>query len=299
MKSVLKKIIPKKTRRSMRESLNNIDLNYKKINKFCVNHTLSDKAKIDLKSSLEVIRRLDYDKAEILLHVDSEIEYITRLHSCKKEPEMIKWIENTFRQGDVFYDVGANVGAYSLVAAKHLDNKIKVYAFEPSCLNFTQLSKNIFINNCQDAITPMQIALANSTGMGTFNYSNFIPGGALHAFGENIDYKGDRFKPVYRQEIFSFKMDDLIEIFKIPAPDHLKLDVDGIEFDILKGAQKTLQAKKIKSIFIELDEGDGQSKEIEKYLISYGYEFASKHKYTPLDDDGPFSKTYNYIFVKK
>jgi FkbM family methyltransferase len=298
MKSVLKKIIPKKTRRSMRASLNTIDLKYKKINKFCVNHTLTDKAKIDLKSSLEIIRKLDYDKADIFLNVDSEIEYITRLHSCKKEPEMIKWIEDSFSKGDVFYDVGANVGAYSLVAAKHFDNKIKVYAFEPSCLNFVQLSKNIFINNCQEAITPVQIALSNATGMGTFNYSNFIPGGALHAYGENIDYKGDRFEPVFRQEIFSYKMDDLIEIFKLPPPDHLKLDVDGIEFDILKGAEKTLRAKKMKSIFIELDEGDGESEAIQKYIIGYGYKFVSKHKYTAIDDDGPFAKMFNYIFVR-
>ena len=73
--------------------------------------------------------RLDWKK-EILLTVKSNMELKTRSNSCKKEPETIDWLTDNLRDGDIFYDVGANVGAYSLVAASINDN-IKVYSFEP------------------------------------------------------------------------------------------------------------------------------------------------------------------------
>src|SRR5688572_14716010 len=62
-------------------------------------------------------RRLDYDRADIYLRVTSKVEGF-RIHACAKEPFTIEWIHGQLRAGDVLYDIGANVGAYSLVAAK-------------------------------------------------------------------------------------------------------------------------------------------------------------------------------------
>ena len=55
--------------------------------------------------------------------MDSDIEYDTRLRSCAKEPEMEEWFGKFFKEGDAFFDIGANVGSYSLMAAKLLDGK--------------------------------------------------------------------------------------------------------------------------------------------------------------------------------
>jgi FkbM family methyltransferase len=212
-----------------------------------------------LKSSINVTRKLDYKKSDIYLSIESDIEYSTRLASCAKEPEMITWFEKFFKEGDVFYDIGANIGAYSLVVSKLFNGKIKVYAFEPGFSNFGQLSKNIFINNCQESIIPLQIALSDQTGIDVFNYSNLTPGGALHALGEPTSYDGETFVPVFKQSIIAYQLDDFIRSFNIPAPNHVKIDVDGIEFKILQGAQGVLREFTSKSLMVEIDEDNPQT----------------------------------------
>ena len=68
----------------------------------------------------------DYDRQAIKMGVSSWIEYSIRLHSCKKEPETIAWIEGELSEASVLYDVGANVGAYTLVAAAYGGRAVRV-----------------------------------------------------------------------------------------------------------------------------------------------------------------------------
>ena len=88
-------------------------------------------------------------------------------------------MESNYQAGEVFFDIGANVGAYSLVASKFLDGDLKVYAFEPSFVTFSQLCRNIQLNALSSSIIPLQIVLAEQTGMETLNYSNLDPGGRV------------------------------------------------------------------------------------------------------------------------
>ena len=68
-----------------------------------------------VKSDLRPVGRLDYAANRIQMCVNSPWQPY-RLNSCAKEPETVAWIERNVRPGDTFYDIGANVGAYSLVA---------------------------------------------------------------------------------------------------------------------------------------------------------------------------------------
>jgi FkbM family methyltransferase len=211
---------------------------------------------------------------------------------------MITWFEKFFKVGDVFYDIGANIGAYSLVASKLFNGKIQVYAFEPGFSNFGQLSKNIFINNCQESIIPLQIALSDRTGIDVFNYSNLTPGGALHALGEPTSYNGEIFEPVFKQPIMAFQLDDLIRSFNIQLPNHVKIDVDGIEFKIIKGAQQLLREPRFKTLMVEIDEANPETQSIVNFLKDRGFTVDSKHKYAGGGQTGPASKLYNYLFRK-
>ena len=152
---------------------------------------LSDTDLIELRNGIKVTGKMDYARHDIYLHVDSMTEYETRLHSCRKEPDTVQWIEDSMKPGDIFYDVGANVGAYSLVAAKCFAGAVKVYAFEPAFLNFSQLCRNIFLNNCQETVFPLSVALSDKTIIDEFNYHDLVTGGSLHTLGETIDHKGD------------------------------------------------------------------------------------------------------------
>ena len=73
---------------------------------------------VRLKANLSPIVQLDYRRHRILLHADSPLG-LYRARACQKEPETVRWIEEFVRPGDVFYDIGANVGAYSLIASKY------------------------------------------------------------------------------------------------------------------------------------------------------------------------------------
>ena len=251
---------------------------------------------IEVKQRLGIVRRIDYERHEIFINVDSLTEYSSRLHSCKKEPETVEWIETLFEEGDVFFDVGANVGAYSLIACKFHGGAVKVYAFEPAFPTFVQLSKNIILNGCDEGIVPLQIALSERTGLETLNYHNVSPGGSLHALGESADNRGDVFEPVARQPVLAYRIDDLVEQFPIPAPNHMKIDVDGTELQILKGADHTVSSPLLRSIIVELEEGHQDRDQVVEFLSKRGLTLASRHRYLYGDEAGPSSRVYNYIF---
>jgi len=215
-----------------------------------------------------------------------------------KEPETIEWIE-TFEKGDLLWDIGANVGCYSLYAAK---KDISVMSFEPSAANFFLLQKNIEINKFDLKIQAFCLAFSDTSETGYLNMSSILMGGAINSFGnpiENIELMGDSWKVQFKQGMISFSIDDFIRNYHVPVPNHIKIDVDGIEDKIISGAQKTLSDKKLKSVLVELDENQVEyNKGIIDILEKSGLFLVSK-KHSPMFDSGHFSSMYNCVFVRK
>jgi len=232
---------------------------------------------LELRSGMKIAKALDYERQQILLNVESNTEYDLRLHSCKKEPDTVVWIESFIRSGDVLFDVGANVGAYSLVAAKFFDRKVRIYSFEPAFINFSQLCANIHLNNCDETIVPLPIGLSDRTSIERFNYRRLEVGSALHALGESIDERGAPFDAVMRQAVVSYRIDDLIKHLGLPQPNHLKIDVDGIELAVLRGASETLASSSVRSLDIEMAVGDKEN-QITAFLEAKGFRVHSKYK---------------------
>ena len=92
-----------------------------------------------------------------------------------KEPETLEWIK-TIPNGSVMWDIGANIGLYSIYAAKA--RNCRVYAFEPSVFNLEMLARNIFLNNLQQQITIVPIALSDMLSESLFQMSSTEWGGA-------------------------------------------------------------------------------------------------------------------------
>jgi FkbM family methyltransferase len=110
---------------------------------------------------------------------------------------------NLFKVQNYFYpyrilDIGANVGLYSVYAAK--SRNCNVFAFEPSVFNLELLARNIFINDLQLKITIIPIALSDKLGSNIFKMSSTSWGGALSTFGEDFDQNGNKFLDVFRKE---------------------------------------------------------------------------------------------------
>jgi FkbM family methyltransferase len=216
-----------------------------------------------------------------------------------KEPETIEWIDG-FAPNTVFWDVGANVGVYSLYAAKRRD--IRVMAFEPSAANYHILSKNIEINEMGSAISGLCIAFSDKSEVGYLNMSNTIPGGALSCFGQSQETYavcGKTYEVSFNQGMIGFTIDDFIEKFSPPFPNHLKIDVDSIEDKIIAGAAKTLENIQLKSVLIELDtEEKDYCKRVISALENAGLKLVSD-RHSQTYDYGEFSSMYNHIFVRE
>jgi FkbM family methyltransferase len=220
---------------------------------------------------------MDYESKEVRMFLDSTMQ-LNRLRSCAKEPETVAWIEKYIEPGDVLYDIGANIGAYSLVAHQHCGGRISIQAFEPSFSNYYQLCRNVILNGCQETISPHMIALARESGVSVFNYQSVEAGTALHTLGASVDYRGEAFKPIYLQKVLSFSLDDLVFRYDFPVPNHIKLDVDGIELDILHGADKVLNDPRIKSIMVETCEQREPAKLFIDFLEQKGFRLESQSK---------------------
>lgn len=251
---------------------------------------------ISLREKFHIVKKMDYRKSDIFLHIESEIDLNYRLHSCEKEPETVAWIES-FGYNEVFYDIGANVGVYSLVAAKSSGKKLSIYSFEPAFQNYPQLCRNIILNQCDECISPFQIALSDSTSLQYFHYHDLIAASSHHTIGEPV-FQSTAFKPVFRQPVLSFTIDDLVKKFKFPCPNHVKIDVDGNEVLILHGMRETLNDPHMQSILVEVDELSKECKEIVDFLQANHFRLQSKHKYVYEKVNESKNQLFNYIFVR-
>src|SRR5207247_11216921 len=126
--------------------------------------------------------------------------------------------------------IGANVGVYSLYAGLR---KLKVLAFEPSAPNYYVLNRNIEINGLDERVSAYCIAFNDRTRIDSFYMANTELGGALNSFGDQVDWQGNPLRSAMKQAMLGFTIDDFIHRFQVDFPNHIKIDVDGIENRII------------------------------------------------------------------
>ncbi|MDA8675802.1 FkbM family methyltransferase [Alphaproteobacteria bacterium] len=190
----------------------------------------------------------------------------------EKEPETLSWIDGMTRD-DVLWDIGANIGLYSLYAAKRHD--MKVISFEPSVFNLELLGRNCHINKACENVTIIPLALSDRTGSNLMKHSDTKWGGALSSF--SVDYGGDGevFSSVVEYKTLGISADDAVTKLMLPVPTYIKIDVDGIEHIILDGAGEIL--KKVKSVLVEVNDNfQEQAEMVTKILITSGFSLINK-----------------------
>ena len=217
----------------------------------------------------------------------------------EKEPETLEWIDNFDSKNKiVFWDIGGNIGLYSIYAALRYSN-IEIFTFEPSTSNLRVLSRNISLNQLDEKITICQFPLTDKNNSFLLMKENcFEEGGSMNSFGENFDYNGNLFTSNHQYKIYGTSINYLLDNNILKMPNYIKIDVDGIEHLILKGGNKYLNNPLIKSISIELNEDfSEQFNEVNKILKDNKFIF--KHKKRAAGCYGiKFDKIFNYIFIK-
>ena len=203
-----------------------------------------------------------------------------------EEPLMIRWLA-TFSDNDCFYDVGANIGSYSIIAAKKGAN---VFSFEAEINNLQLLYENVFLNSVTEKVFPIHIALHDETSVQTFFVRSFSKGDALHSISRPSIYI-DNFKG-FKISTLSMRLDDIIDTFKLPYPTRLKIDVDTNELNILMGAERVLNT--CKEVYIELYFNFQEHKLILEFMKDKGFEIIDQQK-----DYRPFMEEMVNILFRK
>ena len=234
----------------------------------------------DLPNFLSALRHL---KSSITVHsrglnfrltTDNWITKYRARSFNEKEPEILDWLDENLRDGDIFFDVGANVGLYSIYAALR-NKKAAVYAFEPEYSNLHQLKLNIINNNLYENVIPFGIALGDQAGLSYLHIQDLTAGAALATESNDSISKSFGKDVIWKEGIGTIHLDFLFEKFGI-QPNLIKIDVDGNEYKILQGGIKTFETTKLRSIYIEMIESLPDYVPIKTFLLDHGFRLQSK-----------------------
>ena len=251
---------------------------------------------------------IQLDAYKKLLIFNREINFFIPNHLTKsrvdtffiKEPETLEWIDS-FKNSDdlIFWDIGANIGLYSIYNALKNANSLTV-SFEPSTSNLRVLSRNISINNLEDNMQIVPLPLTNKENKFLMmKEGQFNEGGALNAFGESWNFEGKDFKSEMNYKLLGTTINYLLDNNILDVPDHIKIDVDGIEHLILEGASKYLKHKKIKSLSIEINENfKEQYEQVLQIMKQNNFKILHKKHNEDMFHENNQYITFNYVFVR-
>ena len=213
-----------------------------------------------------------------------------------KEPETLRWIDEFGGEG-AFYDIGANVGLFSLYYARTKAGR--VYAFEPSALNLRLLSLNVSDNDLSSRIVIVPSPLAERNEIATFQLSMLEEGGSMSTFGQDFGHDGAPLQSRLAYDTIGMSLDFMLASGLLSEPPSMmKIDVDGIEHLILRGAQETLTAPSLRSVLIEVNEDfRGLAQEVQQILESSGFRMRER-EHSQMFDEGDFSRTFNQVWIR-
>ncbi len=181
------------------------------------------------------------------------------------EPTFVDWLKRSLRATDVFWDVGANVGAFTLIAARMCRH---VVAFEPEPGARRHLEENIASNRLPN-VSVVPYALSDSDGR-----ARLVLGPAGNA-GMHSIVRGKECEASI--SVDTRKADTLLKVTALPPPTIMKVDVEGAEHLVLSGARTLLESGQVRAIVFEASEatpGKLLDKGLGDLLLDRGYEIS-------------------------
>ena len=182
------------------------------------------------------------------------------LHECHD----MGFVLHFLRKGDLFLDVGANIGSYTVLASGAVG--ADTISFEPVPKTFQHLLDNIYLNRIVDHVMPHNVAVGSKAG-------------ELEMMSDRDTVNRVVTNEVYFGEKVNVPVVTLDEILAGRVPKLIKIDVEGFETLVLKGAEQTLGDANLEAVLMELN-GSGKAYgfdeyEIHKYMINLGYKQCS------------------------
>lgn len=178
-------------------------------------------------------------------------------------------IAENLEQGGVFYDIGANVGFFTILAARCVGSSGRVVAFEPEPGNAALLRRNVERNGFAH-VTVMEKAVASQSGCDTLMLTTYCGSHALTRARKPVNVAGEI-------EIQTVEIDELLEKGQLDPPSLVKIDVEGSEYEVISGLTGTIEKYRPRIIY-ETDDaprafGSREQEEIkiERLLHERGY----------------------------
>lgn len=237
----------------------------------------------------------------IKMEIENEFEEHRFNSFFEKEPETIAWIQEMIKRGDILFDVGANVGVYTLFAAAFYQQDIQIFSFEPVYHNFNKLCKNIILNKFENICKPYSIGLSDKTSLCEIHVRSTVIGSACHSLSVSIEDLDSQ--SIFEQGVAVFSLDEIVEKGWVPSPTHIKIDTDGNEEKIIQGAKKILASDSVRSVLMEITDIDNAKERIVNMMKIAGFSmdhplnFRAEHSRVRREKAG---KGYieNVIFTK-
>lgn len=154
------------------------------------------------------------------------------------EYEEMTFVMHLLRPRDLFVDIGANVGTYTILASKVVG--AQTISVEPVPSTFVHLENNIFYNRIGDRVEARNVGLARSVGQ--------------LRFSTDLDTMNHVVDETYTGKTTHVDVISLDELLKDRCPLAMKIDVEGFERDVLAGGAKTLASRDLQAIIMEIND---------------------------------------------
>ena len=196
-----------------------------------------------------------------------------------KEAGTVDWLQRELRAGDVFLDIGANIGIYSLIASHLVGPEGRVFAIEPHAINAVALLENVSVNGMAGRVSVLTVALSDKTGFDQFNYHDWEAAYSHSQFGRTVDETGRDFVPVCTEVKYGTTVDALVKGGVLPPPNAVKIDVDGLEPGVLEGMTSVLTgSNRPRSVQVEV--GPATMIAVDEHMTAVGYCLDCRHHTT-------------------
>jgi FkbM family methyltransferase len=153
------------------------------------------------------------------------------IHACwygTYEQAESSLMKQKLRPGSIFFDIGAQAGYHTMYASSLVGPAGRVYAFEPAPTNLAYLKKHLLMNQLNNTFV-VDAAVSDVNGVSHFDCADSPVAGHLSATGTLA--------------VRTISLDQEIDSGALPEPDYIKIDAEGAELKILKGAQKMLSRR--------------------------------------------------------
>lgn len=214
----------------------------------------------------------------IKIKIKGDLGFLHRVHHITLEEHFLSSLD---LRGKIIYDIGGYIGILATFFAISAGKTGKVIVFEPNPENYKRIKENIELNGLKNVqMLNIGIGEKRETKKLVFMRYNSATGSMEKNIQLNI-LKEERAKSI---QVEVYTLDNCIEVNKLPKPDFIKIDIEGMEYNALMGMSATISKCK-PHMYIEIHGANEVSKieniqKIVKFLILHGYSIyhvESKH----------------------